>query len=159
MEKTLAATQFGTYFEDFAVDQTYTSPARTITEADVTIFAGLSGDYNPLHTDAIFAGQTRFGKRIAHGLLGLSIASGLAARLGFIDGTAEAFLGLDWKFRDAIYIGDTIRVLVRVAQTKQMKRLGGGIVSFNIEVVNQSGTVAQKGVWRVLVRSREESED
>jgi len=159
MEKNLAATQFGTYFEDFVVDQTYTSPARTITETDVTIFAGLSGDYNPLHTDALFAEQTRFGKRIAHGLLGLSIASGLAARLGFIDGTAEAFLGLDWKFRDAIYIGDTIRVLVRVAQTKQMKRLGGGIVSFNIEVVNQSGTVAQKGIWRVLVRSREESED
>ncbi len=157
MKENLAATQFGTYFEDFAVGQTYISPARTITETDVTIFAGLSGDYNPLHTDAVFAEQTRFGKRIAHGLLGLSIASGLAARLGFIDGTAEAFLGLDWKFRDAIYMGDTIRVRVQVTQTKPMKRLGGGMVSFKVEVVNQSDTIAQKGVWRVLVRSREES--
>jgi len=154
MQPESALPQRGAFFEDFTVGQKLVSPSRTVTETDVTIFAGLSGDYNPLHTDAEFAGSTRFGKRIAHGLLGLSIASGLAARLGFIDGTAEAFLGLDWKFRGPIYIGDTIHVNIEVSRTKPMKRLGGGIVSFNIEVINQSKKAVQKGVWRILVRGR-----
>lgn len=144
----------GMYFEDFEVGHRMVSPGRTITESDVVLFAGLSGDYNQLHTDAEFAANTQFGRRIAHGLLGLSIASGLASRLGFIEGTAEAFMSLEWKFRRPIYIGDTIHVEVEVASTRAMPRAGGGIVDFNVHVVNQDGETVQKGQWRVLIKGR-----
>lgn len=146
----------GLYYEDFAVGQTFTSPARTVTEADIQMFAGLSGDYNPLHTDEEFGRATMFGGRIAHGLLGLSIASGLAARLSFLEGTVLAFLSLEWKFREPIRAGDTIHVSGVVADKKPMPRLGGGIVDFSIEVTNQKGAGAQKGTWRLLIRTKPE---
>src|SRR3990172_4913854 len=95
----------GLYFEEFEEGYNVVSPGRTITEHDVCAFAGLSGDYNQLHTDAEFCSGTAFGERIAHGMLGLSAATGLAARLGFLDGTALAFLALDWKFRGPILLG------------------------------------------------------
>jgi acyl dehydratase len=155
MTEATLSSQTGLLFEDFVEGQTVVSPARTVTEGDVMVFAGLSGDYNPLHTDAEFAAKSRFGQRIAHGLLGLSMASGLVARLGFIDGTAEAFLGLEWRFRGPIFIGDTIHVRAEVTRTKAMRRLGGGVVFFDVEVVNQRDEVVQKGVWRVLIRGRE----
>jgi len=144
----------GLYFEDFEVGQRLVSPARTITEADIVLFAGLSGDYNPLHTDEEFARQTMFGRRIAHGLLGLSVASGLASRLGFLEGTVLAFLGLDWKFRQPILAGDTIRVNATIAGKKEMPRMGGGIVSIDVEVLNQDDATTQRGTWRLLVRMK-----
>lgn len=144
----------GAYFEDFEVGHEIVSPGRTITETDIVMFAGLSGDYNQLHTDAEFAKGSMFGQRIAHGLLGLAIASGLASRLGFIEGTAEAFLGLTWKFRGPIVIGDTIHLQAKVAQKKEMRRLGGGMVVFDLEVINQKGETIQKGQWNVLVKGK-----
>jgi acyl dehydratase len=144
----------GHYFEEFEVGYNVVSPSRTMTESDVCAFAGLSGDYNPLHTDAEFARSTPFGARIAHGMLGLSAATGLAARLGFIDGTALAFLGLDWKFKKPILLGDTIHVVVSVIDKRANPRLGGGIVHFDVRVVNQRDEVVQRGVWEILVRSR-----
>ncbi|MFQ5594342.1 MAG: MaoC/PaaZ C-terminal domain-containing protein [Anaerolineae bacterium] len=144
----------GMYFEDFEVGYNVQSPGRTITESDVVIFAGLSGDYNQLHTDEVYAQDAQFGARVAHGLLGLSIASGLALRLGFMEGTVQAFLSLEWKFRRPIYIGDTIHVTAEVVSTRAMRRAGGGIVDFDVAVVNQDGETAQKGQWRVLVKSR-----
>ena len=104
------AIQRGLYFEEFNVGDTVTSAGRTITEADIVSFAALSGDWNAIHVDAEFARSQMFGERIAHGLLGLSIASGLAVRLGFIEDTVIAFMGLDWKFRAPIKIGDTIHM-------------------------------------------------
>ena len=147
-------TAHGQYFEDFEVGQRFSSPGRTVTEADIVMFAGLSGDYNQLHTDEEFARTTVFEGRIAHGLLGLSIASGLAARLGFLDGTVLAFLGLDWKFREPIHIRDTVRLVAMVAGKKAMPRMGGGIVDMNAELLNQKGACAQKGTWRLLIRTR-----
>ncbi len=144
----------GLFFEDFEIGSTMVSPARTITEADVVAFAGLSGDYNPLHTDEEYAKGTMFGGRIAHGLLVLSIASGLASRLGFLEGTVLAFLGLDWKFREPVRAGDTVHVEATIAAKKAMPRLGGGIVDIEMEVRNQEGAVAQKGTWRLLMRTR-----
>ncbi|HID86204.1 MAG TPA: dehydratase [Anaerolineae bacterium] len=144
----------GRYFEDFEVGFEVVSPGRTITEADVVAFAGLSGDYNQLHTDVEFAKGTPFGKRIAHGLLGLAVASGLASRLGFVEGTAEAFLGLEWKFKKPIFIGDTVAIQAKVARTKAMPRMGGGIVIFDMALVNQRGEVVQKGQWTVLVKGK-----
>jgi len=149
----------GRYFEEFEIGDEMVSFARTITESDIVAFAGLTGDWNPLHTDALFAAETMFGQRIAHGLLVLSIASGLANRLGFVEGTAEAFMGLDWKFRVPIFIGDTIHLTARVTEKKPMRRLGGGVVILQVKVINQEGKVAQKGNWRVLVRSHPQNAD
>src|SRR5262245_55068191 len=104
----------GLYFEELLIGLEMESPARTITEVDVVNFAGLSGDYGALHTDAEYSRTTIFGQRLAHGLLGLSIASGLAARLGFIEGTAQAFARLSWSFKAPTKIGDTIRIITRV---------------------------------------------
>ncbi len=153
-EKTASFLPRGRYFEEFTVGDEVISPGRTVTEADIVAFAALSGDYNQLHTDAEYAKDTIFGERIAHGLLGLSIASGLAARLGFIEGTAEAFSGLNWKFRGPIKIGDTIHIEAQVARKKEMQRLGGGIVVFDVAVINQRGETVQKGQWTVLVKSK-----
>ncbi len=114
-ERTLAR---GLYFEDMEVGWKARTPGRTVTEADIVEFAGLSGDYTPLHTDAEYARGTIFGERVAHGLLGLAIASGLATRLGFLEETVEAFTGLEWKFRAPIRIGDTIHVEIEVAQKR-----------------------------------------
>ena len=143
----------GHYFEEFEIGDAVESAARTVTETDVVLFAGLSGDYNPLHTDAEFAKGTPFGERIAHGLLGLSITGGLASRLGFIEGTTLAFRGLECKFRGPIRIGDTIRAQFEVSKKKEMPRLGGGLVTFNVTVLNQRDETVQKGTWTALIKS------
>ena len=140
------------YFEEFTEGAAFESPARTITEADIVHFAGLSGDYNPLHTDAIYAAETPFGERIAHGLLGLSIASGLASRIGILEGTTLAFRSLEWKFKAPVLIGDTIHVLARVAQTRALRRLGGGQVVFDVRLINQRDETVQQGKWSLLMR-------
>jgi 3-hydroxybutyryl-CoA dehydratase len=147
----------GLYFEEFAVGDEEETPARTVTEADVVQFAALSGDYNQLHTDAEFAKTTPFGQRIAHGLLGLSIASGLAARAGFIEGTALAFTGLTWKFKKPVLLGDTIRLRTKVSKVRAMPRLGGGIVEFDVRVLNQRDETVQQGEWTMLMKSRPEA--
>ena len=147
-------TRQGLYFEDYNIGDTATTQGRTVTESDIVSFAALSGDWNPIHTDAEFAKGGMFGERIAHGLLGLSIASGLAIRLGFMEETVIAFMGLDWKFRGAIKIGDTIKVRAEIAETKPMPRLGGGLVTFNVEVINQRGETCQKGTWTMLIKTK-----
>ncbi|PKO22390.1 MAG: dehydratase [Chloroflexi bacterium HGW-Chloroflexi-1] len=148
------AIQHGLYFEEFAVGDSVTSSGRTITEADIVAFAALSGDWNAIHVDAEYAAKGMFGERIAHGLLGLSVASGLAVQLRFMEGTVIAFMGLDWKFRAAIKIGDTIRVHAEVAELKLVPRLGGGIVTFDVQVLNQRDEVTQRGTWSMLVKSK-----
>ncbi len=146
----------GLYFEEFEPGQSITSPARTITEADVVAFAALSGDWNAIHTDAVYAAQHFFGQRVAHGLLVMSVASGLAMRLGILEDTVLAFREIEgWKFSQPVFIGDTVRVRATVTETKAMARLGGGSVSLKIEVLNQEDNVVQRGTWSVLVKSRD----
>jgi len=149
----------GMYFEEYSVGQEMSTPARTITEADVVQFAGLSGDYNALHVDAEFSRSTIFGERIAHGLLGLSVASGLAAQAGFIEGTVLAFTGLEWKFKNPILIGDTIHVAARVSRVRAMRSLGGGMVILDITVRNQRDEVVQEGAWSLLIKGRPDPAD
>jgi 3-hydroxybutyryl-CoA dehydratase len=146
------ATRQGLYFEDYNVGDTATTAGRTVTETDIVNFAALSGDWNSIHVDAEYAKGGMFGERIAHGLLGLSIASGLAIRLGFMEETVIAFMGLDWKFRGVIKIGDTIKVRAEIGEKKPMPRLGGGLVTFNVEVLNQRGETCQKGTWTMLIK-------
>lgn len=154
-EQIALAARRGLYFEEFEIGQAITSVGRTVTEADVVNFAALSGDWNLIHTDAEYAKTSPFGQRVAHGLLVLSIASGLAVRLGFLEGTTIAFRELgEWKFSLPVLLGDTVRVRATVAELKPMSRLGGGLVTFKVEVLNQDDKVVQRGTWSVLVKSQ-----
>lgn len=144
----------GLYFEEFEVGQEITTPARTITETDVVNFAGVSGDFNALHTDAVFAASTPYEKRIAHGMLVLSVATGLAARHGFIEGTTLAFREVSWKFSSPVFLGDTIYMVAKVKELKAMPKMGGGLVVLNASMVNQDGKTVQRGEWRVLMKSK-----
>lgn len=145
----------GMYFEEFEPGQRIITAARTVTESDVVSFAGLSGDYNQIHTDAEFARATPFGQRIAHGLLGLSIASGLAMRTGILEGTVLAFREInEWKFSKPVFIGDTIHVEIIVVETKALPRLGGGSIVISLEVKNQRQELVMKGTWTALVASK-----
>ena len=119
-------------------------------------FAALSGDWNPIHTDAVFAAEHPFGQRVAHGLLVMSIATGLAVRLGFMEETVLAFRELgEWKFSLPVFFGDTVRVQATVVETKAMPRLGGGLVTLKVQILNQDDKVVQRGTWGVLVKGRE----
>lgn len=144
----------GLYYEEFTQGQVVVSPGRTITEADVVAFAGLSGDWNQLHTDVEFAAATPYGRRIAHGLLGLAVTSGLAARIGFIEGTTQAFMGVTCKFKAPVFLGDTIHLRATVAKLRPMASMGGGMVVFAMELLNQRDEVVQDGEWTLLMRGR-----
>ncbi|MDX1436339.1 MAG: MaoC/PaaZ C-terminal domain-containing protein [Anaerolineales bacterium] len=143
------------YLEDFEVGQTLTTAARTVTEADIVNFAGLSGDYNQIHTDEEYSKGTIVGQRVAHGILGLSIASGLVVQTGIMEGTVQLFREIsDWRFVKPIFIGDTIRVTVEVLGIKPMARLGNGIVDIELDVKNQENETVQRGTWRALFAMR-----
>lgn len=144
----------GRYFEEFEEGQTLVTAARTVTEADIVNFAGLSGDYNQIHTDAVYAAQDTFGQRVAHGLLVHSIATGLAVQSGIIEGTVLAFRELECKFSLPVFIGDTIHVKITITEKKALPRLGGGNILMKINVINQDGKSVQRGNWTMLVKSR-----
>ena len=147
--------QRGMFFEEFTIGQNIITSGRTITESDIVSFAGISGDYNQIHTDSEFSKGTPFGQRVAHGLLGLSIASGLAMRTGVLEGTVIAFREINnWKFSNPIYIGDTIHVELNILETKAIPRLGGGSVIIELVVKNQHNETTMKGTWTALVASR-----
>jgi acyl dehydratase len=147
----------GKYFEEFEIGMNFISPGRTITEADIVNFAGLSGDYTQIHTDTEFSKTTPYGKRVAHGLLGLAILSGLAVRTGVLEGTVLNFREIsNWKFIKPIYIGDTVRVSLLVLETKELRRLGGGAINIELKLLNQDDDVAMKGIWKILVASTPE---
>lgn len=142
------------FLEDIEVGLEMTSARRTVTEADIVAFAGLSGDYNPLHTDEIFAREeTPFRGRIAHGLLVLSIADGL--RNPFDDWAHLAWLDVQRRFLGPTYPGDTIHVVRRVEEVRQSSsRPGTGVVTVSVEVVKQDGDVVQRGTDVLMVAAR-----
>lgn len=146
----------GLYFEEFEVGDQVESLGRTITETDVVNFASLSGDWNLIHTDAEYCKNEMFGQRVAHGLLILSVASGQAVRLGFMEDTVMAFRGLEWKFSKPVFINDTIRLRVTVDSVKEMRRAGGGLVNFKMEVINQNDEVCHRGNWEILCKGKPE---
>lgn len=144
----------GLYFEEFKKGETLVTAGRTITEADVVTFAGMSGDFNQIHTDAEHAAADTFGQRVAHGLLVVAITTGLVNRTGVIDGTVLAFRELEWKFSQPVFLGDTIHASLEVAEMKSIPRLGGGSVTAKITVFNQSGDVVQRGKMVLLVKNK-----
>ncbi|MBI2424131.1 MAG: MaoC family dehydratase N-terminal domain-containing protein [Candidatus Hydrogenedentes bacterium] len=150
----------GIYFEDLPIGLEAISPARTLTEADIVNFCGLSGDFNVIHTDVETAKEGPFGQRIAHGLLGLSIASGLVARNpGAEQHKLVAFLGMTWDFKRPIFIGDTVHVIQTVREKHDTRKPGMGVIIFDAKVINQVGKVCQVGEWKVMYARRVENGD
>jgi len=144
----------GTYFEGFEVGQEMITAGRTITEHDVVTFAGLSGDFNQIHTDAEYARNDTFGQRVAHGLLVQSVATGLMVQSGVIEGTVLAFREQTAKFSLPVFIGDTIHVRGKITAKKALRRLGGGNITIRYAVINQEGKRVQTGDWVMLVKSQ-----
>lgn len=147
----------GRYFEEFEVGYTMVTAGRTVTETDVVNFAGISGDFTQIHTNAEYARDHLYGQRIGHGLLGLSICSGLLVQSGLIEGTILAFRDLTWKFSLPVIIGDTLHARAVVEEVKPLPRMSGGAVILAIEVINQDGKIIQSGKWMALVQSKPES--
>ena len=141
------------FFDEFEVGQTWLTPRRTITEADIVMFSGMTGDFNPVHTDEEFAKRTPFGTRILHGPAVFAIATGLEFRLGLKEGTAIAFLGMTWDLKAPVKIGDTIHVFQKVESVRPTKNPARGIVNFWVEVRNQRDEVCQQGEWKVMFHS------
>lgn len=141
----------GVYFEDIEVGRRMVTRGRTITEADLVNFAALTGDYNPMHTDAEFMKRSAFGQRIAHGMLTLSYAVGQAYQLGFMERTVIAFRSLEMKFSAPVFIGDTLHAELIVREKKEARRMGGGWVTLDVKIVNQDGKAVQSGEWVVML--------
>ena len=145
----------GLYFEEFSVGQKIETVGRTVSEGDIFNFAGLTGDFNQIHTNAAFASKTQFGQRIAHGLLGLSIATGLIMQTGFLEGTVLAFREIsEWKFVKPFFIGDTISAELTITETKALPRIGGGAVIAALVVKNQNDEPCQRGSLNLLMLSK-----
>jgi acyl dehydratase len=146
--------KLGYRYDDLHVGMSFRSPGRTITDADLVAFAGLTGDFSELHTSDVYAKNSQFGRRVAHGMLGLAYAHGLMwARTGELRETAVAFLGIsDWRFIAPIFVGDTIFVDYRIAELRDSKsRPTQAIATFDVDVVNQDGTIVQQGRKALLV--------
>ena len=144
----------GYTYADLHVGMSFRSPGRTITDADLVAFAGLTGDYSELHTSDVYAKSSEFGRRVAHGMLGLAYAHGLMwPRTGDLRETAIAFLGIDdWRFLQPIFVGDTIFVNYRIAELRDSKsRPTQAIATFDVEVVDQDNRVVQRGRKALLV--------
>ena len=146
----------GRYFEAFEIGQTLFTAGRTITESDIVSFAGISGDFNQMHVDAQYAAAGEFGQRVAHGLLVVSIVSGLIVQTGLMEGTVLAFRELDWKFSRVVVIGDTVRAKIEITSKKALPRLGGGSINAKITVLNQDDQAVHRGNMVLLMRSQPE---
>ncbi|MEM1578080.1 MAG: MaoC/PaaZ C-terminal domain-containing protein [Archaeoglobaceae archaeon] len=141
------------FFEDFLIGAKFETAARTVTEADIVNFAGISGDWNRIHVDEEFAKKTRFGKRIAHGLLTLTIVSGLTTRLKLTEDSLIAFYGIDkLRFTNPVFIGDTIKAIVEVDGKEDKGEYG--VVAFKITAVNQRNETVLVATFKTAVKKR-----
>ena len=146
------------YLEDFVVGQRMQTRGRTIGESDILSYAGLTGDHTPIHVDETFARNTRYGTRIAHGPLILSMGLGLFTQLGVFDRHLIGLLGIEWKIMHPVKIGDTIRTNITVREARPASKPGSGVVRFEIEIVNQHDQVVHAGTMAVLVQARGSNE-
>lgn len=142
------------YYEDLEVGDSLATATRTICEADIMQFAGLTGDFFEIHTSETYAAQSHFGGRVAHGLLVLSVANGLYTRLGYFYKTGLALLGLNgWRFVNPVRMGDTIRLRLTLMEKRETKHAARGIFTWNYEVFNQRDELCAHGqVVRMMAR-------
>ncbi|MCD0504734.1 MaoC/PaaZ C-terminal domain-containing protein [Bordetella petrii] len=140
------------YFHDFHPGQTFESGGRTITEADLTMFSMLSGDWNPIHADAAYAAGTRYGQRLVHGTLGIALATGMMHELGIFHRSVVAMLSLrEWKFLKPIFIGDTLHLQLEILAVNPGTSERVGAIDRRLRMVNQDGVTVQDGSSEVLV--------
>ena len=143
------------FWEEWEVGAEFESPARTVTETDIVAFAGLSGDYNPLHVNEEYCKTTIFGGRIAHGPLVYAIAAGLLFQLHLYDDTLIAFLGFEnLKFTKPVKPGDTIRARIKVLDKRESSHSDRGIMRRQLQVLNQRGEVVQEGIQAFLLKRK-----
>lgn len=141
------------FFDDIQVGQEWESLGRTITETDIVQFAGLSGDFNPIHIDHEFARTTPFGKPIAHGLLVFAIGSGLGLYAPPM--RTLAFLSIrEWCFKEPVFIGDTLRMKTKVLEIKPRSRNRRAEIAWQRQIINQHSRTVQEGVTLTLVQGR-----
>lgn len=148
------------YLDEWVLGEEFITPGRTIGECDVMTFAGLTGDYHENHTNAEYMKGGQFGRRIAHGLLGLSVAHGLMMRLNIITDNSIALLGIeDWKFLKPIFFGDTIHVKLTVHEIRFSKtKLDRGVLKLLFEIINQNGEICQSGIKVLMMKRQVKSE-
>jgi acyl dehydratase len=145
----------GLFWEEWEVGKSFTSAARTVTESDIVMFAGISGDYNPLHINEEYCKKTQFGTRIAHGPLVYAIAAGLLFQLHLYDDTLIAFLGFEnLRFTKPVKIGDTIHAKVTVTEVTETSKPDRGIMKRLLQVINQNGEVVQEGIQAFLLHKK-----
>jgi acyl dehydratase len=149
----MAFTALHLYFDDVEIGQQWESPGRTVTEADIVNFAGLSGDFNPMHMDHEYARTTPFRRPIAHGLLVLSLGSGLGLFSPPMRTQAVLFLR-DWQFKEPVFAGDTLRVVSRVVEKQARSRGRRGVITWHRQILNQESKVVQEGMSVTLVEGR-----
>lgn len=142
----------GRYYEELEIGQRFETPRRTVIDADISTFAGLTGDFNPLHMDELFATESDFKGRITHGPMVVGMAFGLASRAGLMDGTVLGLLDIAWKFMAPVRPGDTISAVVTIKDKRPTKKTDRGVVTLQLDVLNQRGETAQIGTAKVLVR-------
>ena len=142
----------GLTFDEFEIDKTIETMARTITEADMVAFAGISGDFNPLHTDEEFMKNSPFGGRIAHGMLLASVATGLANQMGVFEGTTIAVLSINLKFTGAVKPGDTVHLELTCKSKKESSKGGKGTAVFDGALMNQRNEKVIDSEWVVLLK-------
>ena len=129
----------------------FETASRTVTEADVVNFAGVSGDFNPLHTDETFANGTPFKTRVAHGMLIAAVATGLANQLGVFEGATIALLEQNIQYKGAVKFGDTVHLVLTVESKKETKKPDRGIVKFHTAVISHRDETVIEGVWTVMM--------
>jgi len=145
----------GMYWEEWEIGAEFESPARTVTEADIVMFAGLSGDYNPLHVNEEYCKTTIFGTRIAHGPLVYAITAGLLFQLHLYDDTLIAFLGFEnLKFTGPVKAGDTIHAKIKVLEKRETSRPDRGVMKRELRVFNQRGEVVQEAIQNFLLKRK-----
>lgn len=142
----------GLFFEEFEIGATYVSQGRTVTEADVVAFAGLSGDYNPLHTDEAFAGTTPFGERIAHGMLTVAMSTGMSNWTGIFAGTTIALVEQNIKYTGAVKFGDTVHLEMEVTEKKETSKPDRGIIKIAAKMLNDTGQVVVDMQWTLMMK-------
>jgi|SRR6516225_4717383 3-hydroxybutyryl-CoA dehydratase len=149
----MSFTNIHLYFDDVEVGQEWVSLRRTVTETDIVNFAGISGDFNPIHMDHVFAATTMFRRPIAHGILTLAMGTGLAIMAPPM--RTLAFIGMkEWNFLEPVFIGDTIHMRTKILAKEERSRGRRGVVTWQRQIVNQNDKVVQEGITLTLVEGR-----
>ncbi len=142
----------GQTYEQFTIGDRFVTPSRTVTEADIVNFAGLSGDFNPLHIDEVFARKTPFGTRIAHGMLVAAMATGMGNWLGILEGTVIALMEQFIQYKAPTRAGDTVHLEMEVVDKKETSKPDRGIIVFSADVINQEGKAVVEGRWTLMMK-------